>query len=312
MDISGKYKQRGLDSAKSSARIVKVVADDRESNSDVIAHLDRMPMMDVTVKRLPVGDYRLDDRFLFERKTLPDLASSIKSGRLFRQTLALVEADIPRPALVLEGTTRDLAGCGISREAVQGALVTVALFMGLPVLRTRCARETANLFLYAARQDRTLSTGALPRRGRRPRGKRALQAHILQGLPGIGPERAARLLERFGSIEAVVAADPTELEAVQGIGQHTSERIRWAVKQEVAPYDVISPHKEQMSDRSLLAFFQCSPWARTDIAITRCRDVERGGNKMYPREGYCRAAQYLPALPLGKRHARLVNALMII
>lgn len=37
-------------------------------------------------------------------------------------------------------------------EAVQGALVTVALFVGLPVLRTLSAAETARTFLYAAQQ----------------------------------------------------------------------------------------------------------------------------------------------------------------
>ncbi|MEW5891465.1 MAG: hypothetical protein AB1768_21085 [Pseudomonadota bacterium] len=38
-------------------------------------------MFESEVRRLAVGDYLVDGRFLFERKTLADLALSIKQGR---------------------------------------------------------------------------------------------------------------------------------------------------------------------------------------------------------------------------------------
>lgn len=60
-------------------------------------------------------------------------------------------------------------------------------------------------------------------------GKRKTQLHILQELPGIGPERALTLLERFGSIEAVLTASAKELAMVKGIGKHTAKSIQWAV-----------------------------------------------------------------------------------
>ncbi|MEN8133773.1 MAG: helix-hairpin-helix domain-containing protein [Pseudomonadota bacterium] len=93
------------------------------------------------------------------------------------------------------------------------------------------AHETIRLILYAARQGRAVASGALPRKGRRYKGKRRVQAHILQGLPGVGPERAKRLLEQFGSVEAVVAANEAELTSVQGIGQGTAQAIRWSVEE---------------------------------------------------------------------------------
>ena len=88
----------------------------------------------------------------------------------------------------MEGTGRDLAAIGMRREAIQGALITLTLYLGIPLLRSRNLHETIQLLLYAARQSRVVASGALPRKGRRYKGKRRVQAHILQGLPSVGPE----------------------------------------------------------------------------------------------------------------------------
>jgi ERCC4-type nuclease len=138
--------------------------------------------------------------------------------------------------VVLEGRGRDLSASRMRREAIQGALAMLTLEIGIPILRSADAAETAGLMLIAARQRRAVASGALPRHGRRPRGKRRLQTHILQGLPGVGPARAQHLIERFGSIEAVVSASASELAEVPGIGSATAEMIRWAVEESAAPY----------------------------------------------------------------------------
>ncbi len=216
---------------------VTVVVDDRESAGSVLAVLQRQACVRLRVERLPVGDYRVDDSLLFERKTLPDLVASIKDGRLFAQGLRLANLPSPlRGAVILEGTARDLAQCRMRREAIQGALTTLTLFLGLPLLRSMDPEETASLILLAARQGRAFASGTLPRRGRRPRGKARVQSRILQGLPGVGPERARRLLERFGTVEAVMAAQASELADVPGVGKGTAKAIRWAVEEPPAIY----------------------------------------------------------------------------
>jgi ERCC4-type nuclease len=53
---------------------------------------------------------------------------------------------------------------------------------------------------------------------------------VLQGLPGVGSGRAARLLERFGSVQAVAAASAAELASLDGLGEITAARIRWALE----------------------------------------------------------------------------------
>lgn len=203
---------------------VRIVADDRENAGGVIAHLRDRAEVQLVVRRLASGDFLVEDRFAVERKTLADFAISIIDGRLFKQAAALSH-DRCRGVLVLEGAG-PAAGSGVSREALQGALITVAVFFGLAVLRSRDAVETAQLLVYLGRQAREFAHGGLPRPGYRPKGRRARQLFVLQGLPGIGPERAARLLEHFGSVPAVFTASDQALTAVPGIGPAVAGRIR--------------------------------------------------------------------------------------
>ena len=105
---------------------------------------------------------------MFERKTLVDLSASIKDACLFRQACRLA-GDARRAAIILEGTAIDLGQSAMRREAIQGALVTVTLMLGLPVLHSRNAGETARLMIYAAHQARAWSSGAIARHVRRPK-----------------------------------------------------------------------------------------------------------------------------------------------
>ena len=214
---------------------ISVQVDDRESQGPIVALLQLSPEFRVTVTRLKLGDYLVDSRLLFERKTMPDLVSAIISGRLFTQALRLAATSL-RPAIVLEGTVHDLAESGMRWESIQGALVTVTLFFCIPLLRTRTPEETVRTMLYAAQQGQAYAMGALPRPGYRPRGKQARQLFILQGFPGVGPGRARRLLARFGSVEGVVRAGTEELRSVHGIGKGVAEKIRWALEEPPAQY----------------------------------------------------------------------------
>jgi ERCC4-type nuclease len=217
---------------------VTVIADDREGKNNVIKFLSDMKNVSVVVKRLSVGDYIVDNQLVFERKTLKDFARSIVDGRLFRQAIRLANSKY-RSVLILEGTGKELTETGVSREAMQGALISISLLLGIPVLRSRDPFESAHLILYASRQTKSTGKGVFQRRGYQPKGRRNQQLFILQGLPGIGSERAIRLLNAFGSVEAVVTATSEELQSVEGIGESIAERIKWAVREEIQPYGVL-------------------------------------------------------------------------
>ena len=204
---------------------MRILCDDRERGSEVIAELRKLPNVDVTVRRLRVGDYLIDGRVLVERKTVRDLAISIIDGRLFQQAVRLVRAAPGRTLLLVEGDRQTLAASGVRREAWQGALVTLGVMLGIPVLRARDAAETARILRYSADQVRRVVTGAVRRAGYRPKRLRGRQLFVLQGLPGVGPERAARLLDACGSVAGVFTADEAALRRVRGIGARTAAAI---------------------------------------------------------------------------------------
>jgi ERCC4-type nuclease len=216
--------------------VISIVADDREAHGGVTCALSAVDGVEVVINRLSLGDYLVDDKLLFERKTLCDLVESIKDGRLFRQGQRMAASRF-RAIVILEGTAADLAASRMNRDAIQGALIFLSVIQGIPLLRSRNSEESARLILYTAKQVRTTMSGAIARKGIRPKGKRRAQLQILQGLPGIGPVRARRLLENFGTVQSVVQASAEELTLLPGIGSDTAQSIRWAVGEPKACYN---------------------------------------------------------------------------
>ena len=213
---------------------IHITADDREHKSEVINSLMDIEKVEVCIRRLSIGDYQIGSRLIVERKTLKDFALSIIDGRLFKQMIRIVNSTFTG-VLILEGTAIDTVDLGMTREAMQGALITVSLILGIPVLRSKDPSETARLIVYIGRQIESMARGGVHRHGYRPKYKRKRQLFILQGLPGVGPERAGRLLDRFGSVEASISASSIELQSVEGIGKSIADKIKWVVGKEMRP-----------------------------------------------------------------------------
>ena len=108
---------------------------------------------------------------------------------------------------------------------MQGAMVSLALIYHLPVLRSIGPSETARLLVYAGRQTLRVGQTCFLHPARRARTRRGRQLRVLRALPGVGPERATLLLETFGTVKAVIDANPDELERVAGIGPKTAAVI---------------------------------------------------------------------------------------
>ncbi len=179
----------------------------------------------ISVGQLGCGDFWVDDQWVFERKTIQDLSISLVDGRLFKQALALMKTDA-HPVYILEGRSTDAERSGVGRESIQGALVTLGVFFGLPVLRSLDPEETVRVMRYTVGQGVRFAQGGVQRFGYRPKGRRARRLYVLQGLPGIGKKRAAALMDHFGCIEAVMRANEDELAEVDGIGHPTAQAIR--------------------------------------------------------------------------------------
>jgi ERCC4-type nuclease len=202
----------------------RIVADHRERGSGVPDLLAGVEGVDLTIAELKLGDYLIEDRVLVERKTISDFAASIIDTRLFRQASRLRRSEY-RGVFLIEGTFEE-SEIRVLREAMQGALICVALVFDIPTLRSVDRDETARLLVYAATQLAGQEQRAAVWHHRKPRKLWTRKLDILQRLPGVGRERASRLLERFGTVERCFLAAEAELCEVPGVGPKTARRIR--------------------------------------------------------------------------------------
>jgi ERCC4-type nuclease len=203
---------------------VHVVIDHRETASEVSHRLRQDPEVEVRVARLNVGDYLVDGTVMVERKTFDDFQVSIVDGRLFSQANRLSHA-AGAVAFILEGS-RSHRRVGLGRRQLQGALLVLSLVFGLPVLRSRGPDETVWLLKAIARQSRRRLAKGLVSRHFNPRDTDARRIHMLASCPGVGPERAHRLLAHFASLARVFAASEDELLMVPGVGPKTARTLR--------------------------------------------------------------------------------------
>ena len=203
----------------------RIAIDDRERGSGVIEALRNHPDVELTVRRLKLGDYLIDKTLIVERKTLSDFAVSVVDGRLFTQASRLARTTRATPCIILEGTKKTYPDLVISRSAMQGAIISLTVVFGLPLLRSSCPQDSADLILLAADQLHRRNSTAPKRQGYHPKGLARQQSFLLQAIPEIGPAKAKGLLDTFGSPFGVASAKVEDLRTVEGIGEVAATKI---------------------------------------------------------------------------------------
>jgi DNA excision repair protein ERCC-4 len=211
--------------------LTEIIADHRESKSAVWEYLSAFADVQLRWENLSTGDYIVEQLAIFERKTASDFAASLIDQRLFSQPKRL--ADLPlRAAFIIEGSSTEWSKLRVPREALQGALITLSLIFDLSVFRSRDPKETAQLLIYAGNQFARLREDVPRYRIYKAKRKWTQQIHLLATLPAVAPDRAYRLLDHFGSVEASITAPACELEKVSGVGPKTAAAIRDLVSAE--------------------------------------------------------------------------------
>jgi DNA excision repair protein ERCC-4 len=201
----------------------ELLIDPSERHAALVDLLSQCPDFEVTMERLTVGDYCLNRGIVVERKTYADFAVSLTDGRLFPQAAKLARCP-HRPIILLEGP-RPPRMPDVHPHALKGAMASLAVMWRLPVLWARDPEDSLRILRFLAQQLRSSDIG-LKRYDRRPKRLASRRLYMLQGLPGVGPALANRLLSEFGSVERVVTAEERELMRVRGVGRQKAARIR--------------------------------------------------------------------------------------
>ncbi|MGB9837314.1 DEAD/DEAH box helicase [Methanothermobacter sp.] len=206
-----------------------IYVDSREVNSRVLRELRKIGV-DFELRTLSVGDYQVSDDTVIERKTAQDFLGSIMDKRLYRQARDMLE-NFKRPVMIIEGD--DLYSGFMNPDAVRGALASVAVDFGIPIIPTRSPADTAAMIRrIAMREQREGKPDMRIRTDKKPLTLQEKQLFIVESLPYIGSRYARRLLESFGSVEAVMNASEKELMDVDGIGARIASEIRKVIEAE--------------------------------------------------------------------------------
>tara|TARA_Y100001954_G_scaffold31284_3_gene29017 strand:- start:12090 stop:14684 length:2595 start_codon:yes stop_codon:yes gene_type:complete len=226
-----------------------ICADDRELNSSVVARLKSLGA-DVRIDRLVTGDFRIGERILVERKTVRDFVDSLVDGRLLEQASRLVGA-APRSLLLIEGEGL-FESNRVHPHALMGALTTLALDFGIPIVTTKDGAETARFLTVASRREESMLDGLTPQARDRleavkpeiwmdpvtqaaagarelrksPNQEKFTAMSLLIAIPSVDQDLANRLLNRYGTIAALIWADEDDLRQVEGITE-TQVREIW-------------------------------------------------------------------------------------
>ena len=212
---------------------VEVIADQRETKSKVVRELDSSDGVGVELETLDVGDYVLSDRVAVERKSVEDFIDTITGGRSLFDQMGDLSSSYARPLLVLEGDRESLYATGVHPNAVRGALASVVVDYGVPVLFTADQQETAETLAVVARREQEESDREVRVHGEKSSATlREQQEYVVSSIADVGPVTARALLGEFESVESVMTASAEELQEAEGVGEKTATRIREVVGSE--------------------------------------------------------------------------------
>ena len=207
---------------------VHIVVDSRESRSGIIHKLSAIHGVTVEQRELSSGDYIIGDGVVVERKDATDFVNSIFEGRLFEQ-LAKMSIEYERFAVLIEGDIYSTRSA-ITPEALDGALSYISLLSGASLMFSPSLSHTPRILHRMATHVVHGLGYDIPLRAKKPKEPARLAQFIVEGLPGVGPTTAGKLLDHFGSAGAVFRASVTELVEVKGVGEKMAQAIVEALK----------------------------------------------------------------------------------
>lgn len=208
-----------------------IFVDDRERTAQIIRCLSDEGFT-IELKRLAAGDYMLSDRVGVEYKTMQDFVDSLLDGRLLVQ-LRQLRLNYQRPLLIIEGNENMFSQRAVHPNSIRGMLSTITVSYSIPIIWTRTQAETAAQLAIIARREHDVRQKPFhPHNAKKPATIARAQEYIISSIPGIGPQLARPLLERFGSVKNIANAAIDDLAGVPRVGTEKARHIQRTLTQQ--------------------------------------------------------------------------------
>lgn len=226
------YKKKENKTLDSYVKKVNIIADHREKGSGVIKELIELGA-NLKLEQLESADYLCSAACGVEFKRVDDFVNSLVDGRLLAQVKDLKQ-NFPKPLIIVEGEQDIYSVRNIHPNAIRGLIATITVSFQMPIIFTRNFKETAQMLLMIAKREqedyKEFSAHAL----KKPLSLKEQQEFVISSLPGVGPTLSRPLLEKFGSIKAVMNASLDDLKKVKLIGDKKAGTIREVIDKDYA------------------------------------------------------------------------------
>lgn len=206
--------------------MVVVKVDSREWNHvrPIIQYL-KLKGYGVEKDKIEFCDFIVDgnEKFIIERKTIPDLMRSMSTMRLWFQLDKMKRVEGGYPILVVEfrGTLR-----GFKPPSFYGLLISVQKDWGVDVVPSLNRKHTAVILeRLCVRAESSKS-----HRGRlvyKPKAETVddMILRVVASLPNVGSSKAVKLMRKFKTIINLVNASVEEIMEVEDVGEKTARMI---------------------------------------------------------------------------------------
>lgn len=173
----------------------------------------------------------------YQRKTLPDLKSSLIDGRLYKELAQLTSSPLIKHSfLIIEHDPRQTTTTGEFLDvdlpvSTFQSLIVKSHTLGVGYLPSTHHRGTieaiANCAIYlSTSHSKTIRRTGSPKDVWGRTGNRQYLSYMLQSFPGVGPKIADAIVNHFdGRLPMMWTCDIDDLMEVPGIGKSTASRL---------------------------------------------------------------------------------------